>query len=120
MKVMFLAILSTSIALSGCADLVGPQGHEVNYKAVINSWMGSTEESLEQSWGEPAYSGSSGAYTAITYSSRQLYQYGRMGWMVEGAVCSTTFYVDSSGIIRKASWSAQSYNGSYDCGWRWN
>lgn len=119
MKVMLHVAVLASIALSGCAGLGGPQGHEIDYNALVHSWMGNTEESLEQSWGEPAYSGPSGAYTVITYNSRQLYQYGRMGWMVEGAVCYTSFYVDSSGVIRKATWYAQSYNGSYDCGWRW-
>lgn len=119
MKTILPVMLIAAAALSGCAALMGPQGHEVDYKALIQSWVGSTEESLEQSWGAPVSSVSSGVYTVISYDSRQLYQYGRMGWMVEGDVCHTSFYVDSSGIIQKANWWSQTYNGNYDCGWRW-
>ena len=119
MKCIRPVVLITAMSLSGCAGLLGPQGHEIDYKALVHSWMGSTEESLEKSWGEPQYSGSSGAYTVLTYDSRQLYQYGRMGWMTEGEVCYTTFYVDASGVIQKATWYAQSFHGNYDCGWRW-
>ena len=119
MRCIRTIVLVTALILSGCVGLLGPQGHEIDYNALVHSWMGNTEESLEKSWGEPQYSSSSGAYTVITFDTRQLYQYGRMGWMTEGEVCHTTFYIDASGIIEKATWYAQSYHGTYDCGWRW-
>ncbi|WP_220427418.1 hypothetical protein, partial [Klebsiella pneumoniae] len=62
MKARFFAALLITFFLSGCAT-------EAGYQRVLNSWMGSTDVSLIQSWGPPQQSYELSGHTFLVYSN---------------------------------------------------
>lgn len=110
---MAFAAIAT-LALSGCVSL--PSSTE-DYSHVVNSWVGSSEQKLESSWGVPSSSATlANGSTVLHYIRNDTERYGYHGLGTRGYVCYTDFYVSSLGVIYSWHYNSLSYSGNFKCG----
>jgi hypothetical protein len=106
--------LAATLTLAGCATAPSSNG---NYKQIVNSWMGSTEQKLESSWGMPTSSTPlANGGTMLEYVRNNTERTGWHGMATQGYICYTDFYVSALGQIYNWSYRSTNFGGSYECG----
>lgn len=101
MKARFFAVFFITFFLSGCAT-------EAGYQKVLNSWMGSTDVSLIQSWGPPQQSYELSGHTFLVYSRSSSSYVPGVAPTYQTTFIGNTAYTNTYG-------GSQGFNVSYSC-----